>query len=92
VDAEHPHVYADISAQFYRSWSLYNCLRLATEWSVLDKLMFGSDFPVATPQETIEGTRRVNTILEGTALPRVPEQEIEAIFQRDALQLLGLSR
>lgn len=92
VIRKHPHVYADISAQFYRPWSLYNCLRLATEWSVLDKLLFGSDFPVATPQETIEGTRRVNTILEGTALPRVPEDELEAIFRRDALQLLGLSR
>lgn len=91
VVRKHPHVYADISAQFYRPWSLYNGLRLATEWSVLDKLLFGSDFPVATPQETIDGTRRVNAILEGTALPRVPEEEIEAIVHRDALQLLGLS-
>jgi hypothetical protein len=44
-----------------------------------------------TPQETIEGTRRVNDILEGTKLPRVPEDEIEAIIHRDSLTLLGLN-
>ncbi len=90
VIRKHPHVYADISALFYRPWSMYNALRLATEWSVLHKLLFGSDYPVATPQETMEGTRRVNEILEGTKLPRVPEDEIEKIIHRDSLSLLGL--
>ena len=46
---KHPHVYADVSALFYRPWSFYEALRLATEWGALDKLLFGSDFPIATP-------------------------------------------
>jgi predicted TIM-barrel fold metal-dependent hydrolase len=90
VIRKHPHVYADVSALFYRPWSLYTCLRLATEWNVLDKLLLGSDFPIATPAETIEGLRSVNAILAGTQLPRVPEDALEAIVARDTLALLGL--
>jgi uncharacterized protein len=90
VIRKHPNVYADVSALFYREWSLYTCMRLATEWNVLPKLLFGSDYPVATPAETMAGLRRVNAILEGTKLPRVPEDGIEAIIHRDSLKLLGL--
>jgi predicted TIM-barrel fold metal-dependent hydrolase len=91
VIRKHPNVYADISAQFYRPWSMYNALRLATEWGVLHKLLFGSDYPIATPQETIDGTMRVNDILQGTNLPRVPEEELDAIVHRNSLELLGLA-
>jgi predicted TIM-barrel fold metal-dependent hydrolase len=91
VIRKHPNVYADISAQFFRPWSMYNALRLATEWGVLHKLLFGSDYPIATPQETIEGTLKVNDMLQGTQLPRVPLDEIEAVIHRDALSLLGLT-
>jgi predicted TIM-barrel fold metal-dependent hydrolase len=91
VIRKHPHVYADISANFYRPWQLYHGLRLATEWNVIDKLIFGSDYPVATPQETLDGTLAVNRILEGTGLPRVPEDELRAALQRDTLELLGVS-
>jgi predicted TIM-barrel fold metal-dependent hydrolase len=91
VIRKHPHVYADVSAGFYRPWSFYNAMRLATEWNVLPKLLLGSDFPVATPRETIEGLRAVNAPIEGTAMPRVPDDAIEAIISRDSLALLGLS-
>jgi predicted TIM-barrel fold metal-dependent hydrolase len=90
VIRKHPNIWADISANFYRPWSQYNALRAATEWGVLDKLLFGSDFPAATPQETMDGLRRVNAILDGTALPRVPEKKIEELINRDSLSLLGL--
>jgi predicted TIM-barrel fold metal-dependent hydrolase len=90
VIRKHPHVYADISALFYRPLSYYQCMRLATEWSVLHKLLFGSDYPVATPQETIEALPRVNDIIEGTRLPPVPLDELDRIVQRDSLDLLGL--
>src|SRR5205807_9956035 len=40
VIRKHPHVYADVSANFYRPWQLYHGLRLAIEWNVLDKLVF----------------------------------------------------
>jgi predicted TIM-barrel fold metal-dependent hydrolase len=90
VIRKHPNVYSDISANFYRPWSMYNALRLAAEWGVMRKLLFGSDYPIASPQETIEGTTKVNEILEGTKLPRVPEDELDAIIHRNSLELLGL--
>lgn len=91
VIRKHPHVYADVSAGFYRPWSFYSAMRLATEWNVLPKLLLGSDFPVATPAETIAGLRAVNDPIAGTGMPRVPEEGIEAIIARDSLALLGLT-
>ena len=90
VIRKHPNVWADISALHYRPWSYYTCLRLATEWSVLHKLLFGSDFPVATPQETAEALPHVNDILEGTRLPPVPVDELLKVVERDSLGALGL--
>jgi len=89
---KHPHVYADVSALFYRPWSFYEGLRLATEWGALGKLLLGSDFPIATPAETIDGLRRVNGPIAGTALPPVPLDQIEELIHRDSLALLGLER
>ena len=63
----------------------------ATEWNVLDKLLFASDYPITTPAETLHALRTVNAIVEGTALPRVPADKIEQIIHRDSLTLLGLS-
>lgn len=90
VIRKHPNVWADISALHYRPWSYWTSLRLATEWAVLHKLLFGSDFPVATPQETIDAIPRINDLLEGTALPRVPVDELMQVVHRDALDILGL--
>jgi uncharacterized protein len=87
---KHPHVYADVSALFYRPWSLYESLRLVSEWGVHDKLLFGSDFPVATPAETAAGLLEVNQAIEGTRLPPVPIDKIEELIERDPLPLLGL--
>jgi uncharacterized protein len=89
---KHPHVYADVSALFYRPWSFYEGLRLATEWGALDKLLFGSDFPIATPGETAAGLRAVNEPIAGTSLPPVPLDAIEELIARDPLPLLGLDR
>jgi predicted TIM-barrel fold metal-dependent hydrolase len=90
VIRKHPNVFADISALFYRPWSFYHCMRLATEWNVLSKLLFGTDFPIAEVSESIEALRRINEIPCGTGLPKIPEEEIEQIIHRDSLTLLGL--
>jgi predicted TIM-barrel fold metal-dependent hydrolase len=88
---KHPNLFADVSALIFRPWSLYESLRLAVEWGVTDKLLFGSDFPLATTAETIDGLRGVNDILEGTRLPRVPEQALEGIIHADSLAALGIA-
>src|SRR5258708_750125 len=91
VIRKHPHVYADVSANFCRPWQQYQGLRLATEWNVLDKLVFVSDYPVATPRETLEGTLAVNRVVAGTGPPPGPHDALRAALERDTLALLGIN-
>ena len=91
VIRKHPNVYADLSANFYRPFSFWEQMVKASEWNVLDKILFGSDWPITEVGESIERLRAVNDIVEGTALPRVDPDAIEAIIERDSLGLLGLS-
>ena len=91
VVRKHPNVYADLSGLFYRPWTFYEAMLKGSEWNMLGKLLFASDYPITTPAETIAALRSVNRIVEGTAMPRVPEDEIEKIIHRDSLALLGLS-
>ncbi len=91
VIRKHPNVYADISATFYRPFSFWEQLVKANEWNVMDKLLFGTDYPITTVAETLERLRDVNAIVAGTPLPRVPAERIEEIIYRDALGCLGLN-
>lgn len=88
---KHPNVYADCSAVYLRPFMLYEGLTMATEWGVLDKLLFGSDFPVSNPREAFAKLRSVNEIVAGTQMPKVPEEAIEQIIHADALGALGLT-
>ncbi len=81
---------ADISALYYRPWQFYNALVTAMEYGVLDRLLFGTDYPFTTPLATMEALRKVNEIVSGTNLPRIPEARIEEIIQSDGLGMLGL--
>lgn len=87
---KHPNVYADVSAIYYRRFQLYQSLMLVQEYGVWDKLFFGTDYPFATVNGSIEGLRSLNNMLEGTALPRLDEDEIEAVIYRNAFEILGL--
>lgn len=88
---KHPNVYADVSALFYRPFQLYHSLMLVQEYGVWDKVLFGTDFPFTTVNDTMRGLRGLNNMVEGTALPRLNTDEIEGVIVRDALALLGLS-
>jgi predicted TIM-barrel fold metal-dependent hydrolase len=79
----------DLSAGFYRPWSLYNALLLAWEWSQTDRILFGTDWPVTTARETMDGLRSLNRFAQG-GNPRIPEEVIEGIIHRDSLALLGI--
>lgn len=89
---KHANVYADVSALHYRPWQLYNSLMLAQEYGVWHKLLFGTDFPFTTVNASIDGIRKLNDMLEGTKLPRLDVNQIEAMIHRDSLHLLGLDR
>ena len=87
---KHPNVYADVSGVWRRPWQGWEALIGMVEWDVTDKLLFGSDFPLWTPQEGIEKMRCINDQVEGTNLPRVPDEVIEGIISRDSLKLLEI--
>ena len=92
VVRKHPHLFTDISFTCSRPWEFYNALIHFQEWRCLDKVLFGSDFPAAaTPAETMDMLRKVNEVVAGTNMPRVPLEEIECIIHRDSLRLLGLA-
>ena len=90
VIRKHPNVYADISALHYRPFQLYHSLMLVQEYGVWGKVLFGSDYPFTTVNASIEGLRRLNEMVQGTALPRLDQAKIEEMICRDSLPLLGL--
>jgi predicted TIM-barrel fold metal-dependent hydrolase len=86
-----PNFFADISALHYRPWQFYNGLICAKEYGVLDKLLFGSDYPFTTPEATIQSMRNLNQMLAGTNLPKLTEDEIEKLICSPTLDLLELT-
>jgi len=91
VIRKHPHLYADVAALYYRPWQFYNMMVLAQEYNVTHKLLFGTDYPFAGGRESVEGVRNVNHVTGGAPLPTVSPELVEAILERDAFGLLGLS-
>ncbi|RAV22250.1 amidohydrolase family protein [Paenibacillus contaminans] len=90
VVRKNTNMYMDVSALGSRSWQYYNALVSACEYGVTHKILFGSDFPFFTTQKMIDATRNINHLVEGTNLPRVPEQVIEDIIHRNTPEILGL--
>jgi uncharacterized protein len=82
VARKQPNVYCEVSALFYRPWQFYNILIAAQEYTIhdRDKIFWGTDFPYSRVDESIEGLRNVNRLVEGTPLPRVSETTIESIL------------
>ena len=88
---KHEHVYADVSGMLSRPWQAYNALVTAYQHGVIDKLLFGSDFPYTSAPACIEALYSINQIAQGTNLPVVPREALRGIVERDTLALLGLN-
>jgi len=89
---KNPRVYADVAGLSRRPWQAYNALVLAHQYNVMDKLLFGSDWPFSTPAEAIQALYRLHEVSQGTNLPAVPREALRGIVERDALSLLGIAR
>lgn len=87
---KHRNVYADCSALHYRPFQLYHSLMLLQEYGVWHKLLFGSDYPFTTVSASLDGMRKLNNMLEGTALPRLNMEQMEKMFRRDTFDLLEI--
>jgi len=85
---KHPNLYANISALHYRPLRHYMAFISALEYGVEHKLVFGSDLPSATPDQVIAGQWKVNDIVEGTKLPKFPEEAIHNIIYENWKQFM----
>jgi len=89
--AKNENVFADLTIIPQRVWEVYNVVLSAYEAGVMDKLLFGSGYPFATPQACIETLLGFNKMLSDTYLPQVPREKLRSIVERDSLAALGLT-
>ena len=61
------------------------------EYGVTDKLLFGTDYPIATLDETVEGLHNIVNLPKEMRLPVLPDDLPEQILYCDTLNLLGLN-
>jgi predicted TIM-barrel fold metal-dependent hydrolase len=79
-------VLTDISARFSRPRQLYDGLVTAIEHGVIDRVLFGSDFPVITPFEAQKALLDLESRLPG--MPVIPEKVLVDLIRRRPLSLL----
>jgi hypothetical protein len=89
---KHSRVYGDVAGLIRRPWQAYNALVLAHQFNVMDKVLFGSDFPYSTAAEAIKSVYRLHEVTQGTNLPSVPRETLRGMIERDALTALGIAR
>jgi predicted TIM-barrel fold metal-dependent hydrolase len=87
---KHTNVFADVSGLLSRPWQAYGALVGAYQYGVIEKLLFGSDFPYTNAADCIEALYSLNQIPQGTNMPVVPREALRGIVERDTLNLLGL--
>lgn len=87
---KNPNVYADVSGVPSRPMDAFFALVSAQEWRTVDKLLFGSDYPLWTPSAAIEAFRNVAELRAGN-LPFVSHDTVETIIHQDALSALGIT-
>jgi predicted TIM-barrel fold metal-dependent hydrolase len=89
VMARHKNVLTDISARLNRPWQLYNGLMSAIDYRTIDRVVFGTDFPLITPAKGVQALMRLNERMAGA--PPIPPEIIEDVLYRRPLSLLGAS-
>jgi predicted TIM-barrel fold metal-dependent hydrolase len=87
IARKRPNVYCEVSAIFYRPWQFWNTLITAQEYRITErnKIFWGTDFPFSEVEESMAGLREVNRLVEGTNLPRVSQETIDAILYSNPL-------
>ena len=88
---KHRNVYVDITMSPKRIWQVYTAILSAYEREVMERLLYGSGFPLGSPEAYIEALLGFNRLLAGTNLPAVPREVIRGIIERDTISMLGLS-
>lgn len=81
-------VYADVSGSWSRPTEGFNALVRAQEWGVVDKLLFGSDFPLWTPLQAKEGLKKLQEYKVGN-LPGIEKSTVEKILNQNVIEKFG---
>jgi hypothetical protein len=89
---KHPRVFGDMAGLIRRPWQAYNALILAHQFNVMDKVLFGSDFPFCTAAEAIKSVYSLHEVTQGTNLPSVPRETLRSMVERNSLRALGIDR
>lgn len=87
---KHANVYADVAGLLPQPWLTYTALLAAYEYGVMDKLLFGSDFPHRSPATCIEALYTINQFTHASNLQSIPREQLRGIVERDTLALLGI--
>jgi len=58
---------------------------------VLDRVLFGSDYPFSTVERTVTGLRKAAALCRKLGIADISEDDVDQICQRDSVSLLGLS-
>jgi len=82
-------VFADVSASWARPMDGYLALARAQEWDVVDKLLFGSDFPLWTPKSAADSLREL-AASNPVGMPEIRPTTIEWLLDGDPRAPLGL--
>lgn len=88
---KHRNVFADISGVVHHEWRAYNALLSAYQAGVMEALLFGSNFPHASPAACIEALYSLNQFSHGTNLPGLPREQLRQIVERDVLKQLEIN-
>lgn len=88
---KHANIYADIAGLLPQPWLSYTALLAAYEYGVLNKLLFGSDFPFRSPATCIEALYSLNQFSHGSNLHPIPREQLRGVVECDALRLLGIA-
>ena len=89
VIRKHPRVFSDVSAAWARPHDGFQALVRAQEWGVVDKLVFGSDYPHWTPKEGADGLRAL-AARKPVDMPHIEQATLDHLVESDHLAALGL--
>ena len=84
-------VFGDVSASWARPLDGYLALARAQEWSVVPKLLFGSDFPLWTPAQAAAGLRQI-AAMRPAGMPHIATDTLDWLIDGDPRGALGLTK
>ena len=90
VIRKHRNVYADMSGWGYRRLRFYEALATAIEYGVGHKILFGSDYPFAKVDDSVQYLHDASRMAAQAGLPPIPESFIEEMLRCDSLEVLGM--